>query len=87
MSPLLEVEEGVEGVPVPVVDVPVMLDEEGLLDRETTGGMVCVASRSLPAASARIGSNVPFYTRSVRHVQGKLVECAYGIIQVRPMRD
>ena len=48
----LRVEEGVEGVPVPTVGEPVML-EEGVLGRETMDGAMGVASGSLLAAFAR----------------------------------
>jgi hypothetical protein len=61
--------------------------EEGVLGRETTDGAMGVASGYLPAALARVGSNAPSYSQPVRHVAGQLVECAYGIIQVRPMWD
>jgi hypothetical protein len=84
LSPPLEVEEGV--VPVPAVGVPVML-EEGVLGRETTDGVMGVASGSFPAACARIGSNALSYIQPVRHVEGQLVKCTYCIIQVRPMWD
>ena len=85
LLPPLEVEEGIEGVSTPAVGVPVILDEEGVLEREMTGGALGVASGSLPAAFARVASNPLPYTQSVRHVEGQLVECAYCIIQVCPM--
>jgi hypothetical protein len=65
-EPPLEVEEGVEDVPVPgsgVLAMPVrrlVLDgvsEEVVLERETTDGVLGVASGSLPAAFARVTSN------------------------------
>jgi hypothetical protein len=64
-----------------------MLDEEGVLGRETTDGVLGVASGSLPAAFARVALNPLSYTQSVRHVEDQLVECAYCIVQVRPMWD
>ena len=63
------------------------LSWEGVLERETTGGVVGVASGSLPAAFADVGLNPLFYTQSVRHTEDPPAKCAYGIIQIRPMRD
>jgi hypothetical protein len=89
-----EVEEGSEDVPVPRVGVPVMPEAvfegetvEEVVERDTTGGALGVASGSLPAAFASTGSNEPVYTLSIRHAKGRLVEATYGIIQVCPMRD
>ena len=65
----LEVEEGTEDVPVPgtVLSVGEIVFggetvEEVVLDMETTGGAVGVASGSLPAAFASVTSNEPVYT-------------------------
>jgi len=64
-EPPLEVEEGIEDVPVPGFGVlarpvsrPVLSSVfEVVLERETTDGVLGVASGTLPAASARVMSN------------------------------
>ena len=70
-EPPLEVEEGTEDVPVPggtgfSVGEPAFdgetVEEEVVLEMETTGGAVGVASGSLPAAFASVTSNEPVYT-------------------------
>jgi len=68
-EPPLEVEEGTEDVPVPagtVLSVSETVfggeEEEVVLEMETTGGAVGLASGSLPAAFASTTSNEPVYT-------------------------
>ena len=91
------VEEGEGGIP-PLGETGVFVNEtspllcgelvgEGVLERETTDGVWGTASGSLPAACASPGSNPLFYTQSIRHAEDPPVKCAYGSIQIRPMRD
>lgn len=87
LFPPLELEDGVEGVSALAVGVPILLDEEDVLERETTDGALGVTSGSLPAAFARVTLNPLSYTQPVRHVEGQPVECTYCIVQVRPMWD
>lgn len=88
----LDVEGGAEGFPVLWVGVFVgetVFGSEPLevvVEMETTGGAVGVASGSLPAAFASVTSNEPLCTESVRHMKDLLVEGAYGPIRIRPMR-
>ena len=65
MEPPLEAEEGIEAVPVPVVGGTTKVEVE------TIDALTAVASGSLPAACARVGSNATYYTQSVRHVEGQ----------------
>ena len=73
---------------VPEVDTPPELvgRDEVVLEMETVGGLVGVASGSLPAAFASTGSNV-VYVRSVRYARSRSYQLAYGIIQICPMWD
>jgi len=65
-SPELPVEVGEDGFEDPGIGVPEPVNEtvlggesgEVVEERETTGGALGVASGSLPAALARVGSNV-----------------------------
>lgn len=69
-EPPLEVEEGVEGVPVPIASVRWLVPDgfmEVVLERETIGGAVGVASGSRPAACARVISNPLSYTDFQAH--------------------
>ena len=69
-EPPLEVEEGIEDVPVPGFGVfatpvswtPLDVLKGVVLERVTTGGALGVASGSFPAASARVTSNPGVYT-------------------------
>lgn len=71
-------------VSVPVFDGEL---EEVVLERETTAGVVGVASGSLPAACASATSNEPLCTESIRDTKSLLVERAYGPIGIGPMWD
>ena len=92
----LEVEEGTEDVPVPGTVLSVgetvfggetVEEEEVVLEMETTGGAVGVASGSLPAAFASVTSNEPVCTKFVRDMNDPLVEYTYGPIRICPMWD
>ena len=90
----LEVEEGTADFSTPVgVSVMTVNEtvvgrlEEDVLERETIDGAEGVASGSLPAAFARTGSKALSYTRSIKHMGDRLVECAYSIIHERPVWD
>lgn len=74
------------GVPVSETVFDVERVEELVLERETTGGVVWVASGSLPAAFANVTSK-PAYTQSVRYLKDYSIECAYGPIRIRPVWD
>lgn len=77
----LEVGEGIGDVPITELGTSAMpvsrLVPEGVsegvkevvLERETTGGALGVASGSLPAAFARVTSNELSYTRPVRQIR------------------
>lgn len=94
LSPPLEVEEGTADFSIPVgVSVMTVNEtvvgglEEDVLEREIIDGAEGVASGSLPAAFARTGSKALSYTRSIKHMGNRLVECAYSIIHERPVWD
>ena len=59
----------------------------GERDMEMTGGSLWIASGSLPTTFASVASNESVYTKSVRDMNGLLLEYTYGPIHIRPKRD